>query len=66
MPTGAFPEESLDWTSSLDGALGTGSTVVTTPLSPGHHTITLRVVDADGHPATTSTALDVPNTALKP
>ena len=57
---GAFPEESLVWASSLDGALGTGSTVATTPLSPGHHTITLRVVDADGHPATASTSVDVP------
>lgn len=38
---------SIAWTSSLDGSLGTGSSI-TTSLSVGTHTITASVTNADG------------------
>ncbi len=37
---------SLAWTSSLDGAIGTGATFQTATLSEGLHTITAEVVDS--------------------
>jgi hypothetical protein len=40
---------SLVWTSSLDGALGTGASVTTTALvTSGTHTITAAVEDSGG------------------
>ncbi|MCH8513096.1 MAG: DNRLRE domain-containing protein [Kiritimatiellae bacterium] len=36
------------WTSSLDGALGSGGSVSTTTLSPGIHTVTFEVTDSGG------------------
>lgn len=38
----------IAWTSSLDGALGTGASVATSTLSAGTHTITASVTDNDG------------------
>jgi uncharacterized protein YjiK len=38
----------LSWTSSLDGALGSGGSVSTGSLSVGTHTITASVTDSDG------------------
>jgi myo-inositol-hexaphosphate 3-phosphohydrolase len=40
-------EDVIEWTSSLDGALGTGGVVVAS-LTSGTHTLTASVVDADG------------------
>lgn len=47
---------SLEWSSSLDGPLGTGGTAVAT-LSEGTHSITASVTDADG--ATGSASITV-------
>lgn len=43
-----LPEASIEWTSSLDGALGTGRQLVVRDLSVGAHTITLRGTDSGG------------------
>ena len=43
-----LPETSIAWTSSLDGALGTGRQLVVRDLSVGTHTITLRGTDSGG------------------
>jgi len=40
----------LSWTSSIDGTIGTGSTFVTSALSPGSHMITASVTDSGGLP----------------
>jgi hypothetical protein len=42
---GAF-DSTIEWSSSLDGALGTGATLPVTTLSSGTHTITATVEDA--------------------
>ncbi|MCP4980954.1 MAG: PQQ-binding-like beta-propeller repeat protein, partial [Gammaproteobacteria bacterium] len=39
---------SLSWSSSLDGAIGTGATFASTTLSVGSHTITATVTDSGG------------------
>src|SRR5206468_3343610 len=38
----------IQWTSNLDGALGTGASITVARLQPGTHTITARVTDATG------------------
>lgn len=43
-----LPESAYAWRSSINGNLGTGSTRSTSTLSPGNHTITLRVTDNGG------------------
>jgi len=43
--------EDLEWTSTLDGALGTGP-LLDVSLSPGDHVITLRVAGEESRPAT--------------
>jgi hypothetical protein len=45
---GALVGDSLVWTSSLDGPLGTGKTLAVSQLSQGRHEISLTAVDADG------------------
>jgi hypothetical protein len=52
---------SISWTSSRDGAIGTGGTV-TRKLSKGTHTITASVTDADGGGASATTTITVANT----
>jgi hypothetical protein len=42
--------EDLEWTSTLDGTLGTGP-LLDVSLSPGDHVISLRVVGDEGRPA---------------
>jgi serine protease len=53
---GALTGQSLEWSSSIDGALGTGTSMqvvlsAPTNLCYGHnqHTITLKATDSDGH-----------------
>ncbi len=49
---------SFSWSSDLDGPLGTGPIVVTR-LSPGVHTVTLRVTDSTGRSANATVAVVV-------
>src|SRR5581483_4619935 len=51
----------IRWTSSRDGALGTGATVLRSSLSAGTHTLTASVTDLDG--ATGSATVTVPAVA---
>ena len=48
----ASPDEALAWSSSLDGALGTGRDLYLRSLSPGEHRISLTVQDSDAFSAT--------------
>jgi subtilisin family serine protease len=63
--TGSDPEDgalsgaSLVWTSSLDGAIGTGTSFATTTLSVGTHTLTLTAKDAQGATGTATRTLTV-------
>jgi hypothetical protein len=43
-----LPGDAIAWSSSIDGALGTGSELVVDSLSAGTHTITATVTDSDG------------------
>jgi len=45
---GALTGDSLVWTSSIDGQIGTGSSFTKKDLSVGAHTITLTATDHDG------------------
>ncbi len=56
---GEVPEEAYLWTSSIDGELGTGSTLWALELSPGEHEITLTVTDQDGMSASESVRITV-------
>ena len=56
---------SLNWTSSLDGTLGSGANVTTT-LSIGTHTITATVTDSGGLSANRSISIIVNNTQPPP
>lgn len=51
---GTLTGNSLEWTSDVDGMLGTGETVTTSSLSGGPHTITLLATDSDGNTASDS------------
>jgi hypothetical protein len=68
--TGTDPEDGpltgtkLAWSSSLDGALGTGSPLSVATLSIGQHTITLRATDDSG--AHTDASITVNVTAPAP
>ncbi len=54
---------SLNWTSSLDGTLGTGAGFTTSPLSLGGHTITASVTDLDGNTTSPSIGITVVDNA---
>lgn len=53
---GALSGTALQWSSNLQGALGTGSPLSAT-LKAGKHTITLTATDADGNSTTATTTL---------
>ncbi len=62
--TASDPEDgsltaALSWTSSLDGAIGTGGSFSTTGLSSGVHLITASVTDSNGVPASDAITLTV-------
>jgi hypothetical protein len=50
---------SLVWTSSIDGQIGTGSTFLSTSLSPGAHVVTLTATDANGLTGTAQVTITV-------
>jgi len=54
---GSLDGTSLQWTSSKDGALGSGPSPIVSPLSPGQHTLTLTGTDSDGNSVATSIQL---------
>src|SRR5207245_89373 len=64
----------IAWSSSRDGALGTGGSITATALSTGAHTITASVTDTSGKPASapltvvvnTPPAVPIPATATAP
>jgi hypothetical protein len=58
---GELEGSSLQWSSSRDGALGEGSTVVLSAnsLTPGQHEITLTATDSDGMSAAASVTVSV-------
>ncbi len=58
---GQLDPSAMSWTSSLDGALGTGNNLIKTNLSAGSHTITLTVTDSGGLTASTTRTLVVSN-----
>jgi hypothetical protein len=49
----------IEWSSSVDGVLGTGDSIDVTTLSSGAHTITASVTDAGGKTASDSTTITV-------
>jgi hypothetical protein len=56
---GALPSDALLWTSDLDGALGSGASLVVPTLSLGSHTLTLTALDRQGATGTTAIGLTV-------
>lgn len=60
MDDGPLAAEQLVWSSDIEGELGAGQMLVTMPLTPGRHRITLRVQDRDGNVATAEHSIDVP------
>ena len=50
---GQLKNDALVWTSSIDGAIGTGPTLITSVLSRGDHDITLSATDSNGTTRTT-------------
>lgn len=54
---GPLGDDSLVWTSSLDGVLGTGTELIVAELSPGLHLITVTATDSDGNRSTASVNL---------
>lgn len=54
---GLLSGNSLEWTSDVDGSLGTGEDLSVANLTPGPQTITLTATDSDGN--TASDAVDI-------
>ncbi len=55
---GALPDGALNWSSDLQGALGSGALVLAT-LERGAHTITLTATDSDGASSSASARIEV-------
>src|SRR5438128_4195900 len=57
---------SIQWTSSRDGALGTGATISTSTLSVGTHVITAAATDTDGQRGQAQVSIRVRNPNVAP
>jgi hypothetical protein len=60
---GAIAPETLRWTSSIAGELGTGPSLSVSDLHPGEHKITLSATDRAGATGTTTLKVEVVNEA---
>jgi hypothetical protein len=56
---GTLGDQAFEWSSSIDGVLGTGASLSTAELSTGHHVITLKVTDSDGKSSEVQRTIDV-------
>jgi hypothetical protein len=56
---GSLEDPAFEWSSSLDGVLGTGATFNTTELTTGAHVITLTVTDSDGMSASVERSITI-------
>ena len=56
---GMLDGAAVQWTSNLDGLLGTGAVLDVYTLRPGRHNITLNAKDADGNPTQARTTVAV-------
>jgi len=62
----ALPGESIRWSSSIDGDLGTGSELATRALSAGRHVITASATDSDGLEGSATYELEVDASVVEP
>ena len=56
---GSLPDGGLNWSSDLQGTLGTGAQVAVTSLQEGQHVITLRATDSDVQSGTATVTIYV-------
>jgi len=61
---GELTGNSLVWTSSLDGQIGTGNSFTRNDLSPGEHTIILTATDSLGDEGTDDVSIKITNPAI--
>jgi hypothetical protein len=61
---GVLSGSSLEWSSDVDGSLGTGENVSVANLSPGPQTITLTATDSDGNTASDAADIVVESTGF--
>ena len=54
---GQLTDGALVWTSSIDGTIGNGATLITSVLTPGDHDITLAATDSSGATVTSSSVM---------
>lgn len=63
---GPLADSAATWSSSQDGALGSGNTIDVAHLSRGEHMLTFTVVDSDGNESSAQTAVWVGERVLLP
>lgn len=63
---GSLTGNSLQWESSVDGAIGTGETTTSCSLSAGSHTVRLIATDSDGASDTASVGISLESSQVEP
>ncbi|MCX7001618.1 MAG: hypothetical protein NT106_15205 [Candidatus Sumerlaeota bacterium] len=63
---GSLQDANLSWSSDMDGALGTGTTIETESLTLGTHTITLQAMDSDSNLCTSNITILIEDEPLLP